>query len=230
MILDDELPGLTYLRMLCEQIPFAEVVRCFDSPETFLKQHEQLDYDVCLLDIHMPGLNGMEVAQLLQSRPVIFVSAHPEYAIEAFNLDAIDFIKKPVSRDRLEKALSKVMNRLNDLPGKSYFIWNTNLGKSTLYFNEITYITTGEIDKRDKLVYMADQGTLLLKNITIDRLLEFLPARDFIRVNKSDIINRKAIQAYTFDEIVLKLKTARQLPMTITLGDIYRRAFQDWIL
>ena len=68
IILDDELPGLTYLKMLCEQLPFIEVERCFNSPELFLKEYKTINFDVCLLDINMPDINGIEIAQLLQDK------------------------------------------------------------------------------------------------------------------------------------------------------------------
>lgn len=224
--MDDELPGLTYLRMLCEQLDFVEVERCFDNPVQFLKEYPQLGHDVCLLDINMPGMSGIEVAQLLKNKPVIFVSAHPEFAINAFDLDAVDFIKKPVTKDRLEKALLKVKAQLSE---KDYFTWNTHIGKSTVYFNEVLYITTSTVDSRDKTAWLTDGHTLTLKNITMEKLLELLPNQAFTRVNKSDIINRRAVQAYTADDIVMKLKDARGQQLKISLGDTYKKAFVDWI-
>ena len=59
LLLDDELPGLTYLKMLCEQIPELEVVKAFDNPETFLKESEFLQFDLCIMDIEMPGMNAI---------------------------------------------------------------------------------------------------------------------------------------------------------------------------
>lgn len=227
--MDDELPGLTYLRMLCEQLDFVEVERCFDNPAQFLKESRNLSHDVCLLDINMPGMSGIEVAQLLKNKPVIFISAHPEFAINAFDLDAVDFIKKPVTKDRLEKALLKVRARLSEQAVKDYFTWNTHIGKSTIYFSEVLYITTSGMDSRDKTAWLADGNTLTLKNITIEKLLELLPAKVFARVNKSDIVHRRAIQAYTADDIVMKLKDARGRQLKVPLGDTYKKAFLDWV-
>lgn len=227
--MDDELPGLTYLRMLCEQLNFVEVERCFDSPAQFLKEYQHLSHDVCLLDINMPGISGIEVAQLLKNKPVIFISAHPEFAINAFELDAVDFIKKPVTKDRLEKALLKVKARLSEPGTKDYFTWNTHLGKSTVYFNEVLYITTSNVDSRDKTAWLRGGHSLTLKNITIEKLLELLPGSGFARVNKSDIVNRRAVQAYTADDIVMKLKDQRGQQLRISLGDTYKKAFFDWV-
>jgi DNA-binding NarL/FixJ family response regulator len=58
LLLDDELPGLTYLKMLCEQLPDLEVVKAFDRPTIFLNEASNLDFDFCILDIEMPEMNG----------------------------------------------------------------------------------------------------------------------------------------------------------------------------
>ena len=90
LLLDDELPGLTYLKMICEQVPGVEVVRAFNDPLKFIAESEQLDFDLCILDIEMPQMSGLEVARLLAGKPVIFTTAYKEYAAEAFDLNAID--------------------------------------------------------------------------------------------------------------------------------------------
>jgi len=220
--LDDELPGLTYLKMLCEQLGTVEVVRCFSSPSAFLLEQDKLDFDVCLLDINMPDINGIEVARSLKNKPVIFTSAYPEFAVNAFEIEALDFIKKPVTKERLEKALHKAEKNIRE--EKNFFTWNSNLGKSAIYFDDILYITTSEIDKRDKVLHLQDNSELILKNITIDKLLSLLPSSRFLQVNKSDVITKKAIQAYTADEIVLKTK------VTLNLGESYKKGFTSWIV
>jgi two-component system, LytTR family, response regulator len=227
LILDDELPGLTYLKMLCEQLPYVEVVRCFNSPTQFLKEHQSLNFDLCLLDVNMPDINGIEIASLLKGKPVIFTSAHPEFAIQAYELEALDFIRKPVTQERLEKALLKARKLILEKDSlKSFFTWNSNIGRSAIFFEEVLYITTSEIDKRDKLVYLQNNNQLILKNITIEKLLSLLPKKDFIQINKSDIITAKAIQAYTADEIVLKTPGKVK---TLNIGDSFKKNFTAWI-
>ncbi len=225
--MDDELPGLTYLKMLCEQLDFVEVERCFNSPSLFLKDYQKIDFDVCLLDINMPDINGIEIAQLLKDKQVIFTSAYPEFAVNAFEIEACDFIKKPVTKERLEKALAKAQKQVNDSGNKTFFNWNTNIGKSTIYFTEILFITTSEIDKRDKVVHLQNNNELILKNITIEKLLSFLPKKHFLQVNKADIVTKKIIQAYTADEIVLK--TEGKTKTVLYLGDSFRKNFTGWI-
>ena len=214
--------------MLCEQLPFVEIQRCFNSPEEFLRSYKDLNFDVCLLDINMPNINGIEIAQLLKDKQVIFTSAYPEFAVNAFEIEALDFIKKPVTKERLEKTLLKAQKLIDQSGSKTAFSWNTNIGKSTIYFSEILYVSTSEIDKRDKVLYLQNDNELILKNITIDKLLTLLPKKDFIQVNKAEIVTKKIIQAYTADEIVLKLTGKNKT--VLNLGDSFRKSFIEWLV
>ena len=129
LLLDDELPGLSYLKLLCEQIHELEVVRAFNNPEIFLKEFPGLDFDLCILDIEMPGINGIELAALLNNKPVIFTTAYKEFAINAFDLDAIDYIIKPVKPERLQLAVNKAIQRINpEIREKKHLRLNTDKG------------------------------------------------------------------------------------------------------
>ena len=153
LLLDDELPGLTYLKMLCEQLPELEVVKAFNSPDIFLKEVPNLDFDLCILDIEMPAMNGLHVANLLQGKPVIFVTAYKEFAAEAFDLDAIDYVRKPVKKERLQQAIQKASSRISKSSSVKNFIQlNTDKGKALLFFDQVGYIKTSDSDSRDKTV------------------------------------------------------------------------------
>lgn len=228
--MDDELPGLTYLRMLCEQFTYVNIVKCFNSSQQFVEEVKTMDFDVCLLDINMPGVNGLEVAHGLKNKYIIFVSAHPEFAVDAFELDAIDFIKKPVVKDRLEKALAKAYRLIIEKPqDKVHFSWNTNIGKSIIFFEEIAYVYTSDIDKRDKVACMTDGKNLLLKNITIEKLMSFLPSETFMQINKSEVISKKSVQAHSANEVTLKIKDISQKQAVVSIGEAYRKPFHEWI-
>ena len=90
---------------MCEQIPDLEVVRAFNNPQVLLTEIENLDFDFCILDIEMPQLNGLQVAKLLKGKPVIFTTAYKEYAADAFDMDAVDYVQKPVKIERLHQAI-----------------------------------------------------------------------------------------------------------------------------
>ncbi|ABG60752.1 LytR/AlgR family response regulator transcription factor [Cytophaga hutchinsonii] len=230
ILLDDELPGLTYLKMLCEQIPELEVVKAFNKPEVFLAEQADLDFDLCILDIEMPGMNGLQVANLLNGKPVIFTTAYKEYAAEAFDLNAVDYVRKPVKKERLQQAVQKLLQKINIKPNtKSFVQLNTDKGKALIFFDQLCYIKSSESDSRDKFAQFVDGATLTLKNISFEKLQEILPADQFCRINKKELIALKSVQLFSFDEITTNLTDKSGGLLKLTLSDVYRNTFIELI-
>lgn len=223
MLLDDELPGLTYLKMLCERLPGVEVVKAFNSPETLLRELPTLDFDLCILDIDMPGMNGLQVAELLGGRPVIFTTAYHEYAAEAFDLDAIDYVRKPVRLERLEQALRKVAARVP--VGRSAagpVSVNTDRGKALLHPGDILLARTAENDSRDKEAWLRDGTKVLLKNMTFDRLMDLFEQGGLLRVSKREAIALSVLRFFDHDTITTTLLDGDGRPVVVSLGESYR--------
>lgn len=229
VLLDDELPGLTYLKMLCEQISEIEIVKVFNNPEKLLSEAPLLDFDLCILDIEMPDLNGIAVANLLIDKHIIFTTAYKEFAVEAFDLDAVDYITKPVKKERLEKAITKVVNRIKKDEKKQFISLNTNKGKSVLFFENILYIKSADSDSRDKIAYLKDNSQLTLKNISYESLQKKLPENKFCRINKSETIAIDVVNFFTHDEITTKIILSDGKPLVLTLGTSYREDFLNML-
>jgi len=228
ILLDDELPGLSYLRRMCEQIEYIEVVKAFTDPVKLLKEIDALDFDVCILDIEMPGINGMEVAKRLRDKLVIFATAYKQYAAEAFDMEAIDYIRKPIQKERLEKALQKARLQLKQKKETSDFIQvNSNKGKAVLYFKDLLYITVADTDKRDKRAVLGNGTDIILKNISFEDLIRLLPTKNFMRVNRQTIVARNRIVAYTSDSISTNILDADGKGVQFALNEHYRKAFLD---
>lgn len=226
MLLDDELPGLTYLKMLCEQLPELEVVKAFNNPEVFLSELPKLDFDICFLDIEMPGMNGLQVANLLNGKPVIFITAYKEYAAEAFDLNAIDYIRKPVRKERLQQAVQKVIRVLNNKnPEKLFIQLNTDKGRALIFFDQLRYLKSSDLDSRDKIAFLADGTSLTLKNISFEKLLEILPSPGFCRINKKEIISTRSVRLFSSDEITANISDGPGGTLKLTLSDVYRGDF-----
>ncbi len=228
VLLDDELPGLTYLKMLCEQITGLEVVKAYNSPEVFLQEIEGLEFDFCILDIEMPHMNGLQVANLLNGKPVIFTTAYKEYAAEAFDLNAIDYVRKPVTRERLQQALKKAQERFPDKENVRNFVQlNTDKGKVVIFLDQLCHIRTSEVDSRDKIARLSDGIFLTLKNISFGGLLELLPPSEFIRVSKKEIIALKNVQLLTADEIITNIAEENGEWLKLKPGDTYKTGLLD---
>jgi len=226
LLLDDELPGLSYLKMMCEQIPDLEVVKAFNNPKTFLKEAHDLEFDFCILDIEMPELNGLQVARLLKGKPVIFTTAYKEYAAEAFNIDAIDYVQKPVKTERLHQAIAKVRKNFSGKGAKKNSIQlNTDKGKTQVIIDQLSYLKTSAIDSRDKVAILSDGSELTLKNISFENLQKVLPQNDFVRINKQEMIALKIVSHFTHNEISTHTSGVSGLPVKLTLSEVYRTDF-----
>ncbi|HAK30925.1 MAG TPA: two-component system response regulator [Sphingobacterium sp.] len=226
ILLDDEIPSLRFLKMLCEQIPGLEVVKTFNDPTVLLSEYRKLSFDFCILDIEMPEFNGFDLAIELKDFPIVFSTAYKQYASEAFDINAVDYMRKPLSLERLQQAIMKVEQLISKRSETvSFAQFNTNKGKTVLYFEQINYVQIAEVDSRDKTVYLADGSFILLKNISFDKLMEILPEQDFIRINKKEIIAAKIVKFFSADEITSTLLDEQNLPLVFNLGESYKKMF-----
>jgi DNA-binding LytR/AlgR family response regulator len=211
--------------MLCEQIPELEVVKAFNNPDVFLSEIPELDFDLCILDIEMPMISGIEVANLLQGKLIIFATAYKEFALEAFELDAVDYLQKPIKKERLQMAVQKALKRnLQEIPIKKFVQLQADKGKILLYFDKINYVKTASIDSRDKEVLLDDGSTVILKNIYFEKLLELLPTSDFCRINKHEIIKLSIVQFFSADLITTNC-TLKEKNLVLTLGNSFKKDF-----
>jgi DNA-binding LytR/AlgR family response regulator len=224
--LDDELQGLTYLKLLCEQIPELEIVRAFNDPIAFLADFPAMECDLCILDIEMPGINGIEMAKMLKEKPVIFVTAYKEYALDAFNLDAVDYLQKPVQPERLKQAIQKAVKRIeSNYSTPKQVQLNTDKGRTLIYLDQLVYIKTSETDSRDKVARLLDNTTLLLKNISFEKLMSLLPAGQFCQINKKEILALKSVHSFSHSEVTTHITRENGKSMILTLSEMYRKNF-----
>lgn len=227
VILDDELLAISYLKLLCEQIEDVEVVKAFNNPKVFLQEINQIDCDVCILDIEMPGMNGLQVAELIRDKKIIFTTAYKEYAAEAFDLDVIDYVRKPIKKERLQQAFDKAKKRIEEQAELSFFEWNTNLGKSRILTSDIVYIKTSDIDSRDKDVILKNHSEIILKNLSFRNLADLLPQRNFVQINKKEMVNTKFIQVFSASEIILDSNTADGSPIKLAVSEVFRNQVEE---
>jgi DNA-binding LytR/AlgR family response regulator len=174
----------------------------------------------------MPGIDGLRLAQLLQNKLVIFTTAYKDYAVDAFEIDAVDYITKPVKKERLHKAVVKALERLNQNSGLPKFIpLNSDKGKIVLYFHQIVLVKSAANDSRDKEVLLQDGSVIILKNINFETLLSQLPPADFCRINKKEIVAMKAVKFFNHNEIALQQLDKNGRNTAVVLSETYRSDF-----
>ena len=227
VLLDDELLALAYLRTLCDSIPGIEVVKAFNDPVIFLSEIKNLAFDFCISDIVMPSLTGLEVAQELKSVPIIFTTAHNEYAADAFDIEAIDYLRKPVQRERLVRAIEKVQIHIEQLKSQATWTVNTNKGKLSIQQSHIVSFSTDTYDRRDKLLLLENGDQFVVKNKSFDQLLQELDAVSFIRISKSELISIDFIQGYQGDFVISKLRNEEGKYREFNLSENYRKSFLE---
>ena len=157
---------------------------------------------------------------------MIFTTAYKEYAADAFNIDAIDYVQKPVKLERLHQAVEKAKKRIpeKEIP-KPVVQFNTDKGKAVIPIDQILYIKASDIDGRDKVAQLLDGSMLTLKNVSFENLQQFLPANNFIRINKKEIIALKVVQLFSFNEITTNILDKSGNVLKLTLGEVYRNDF-----
>lgn len=226
ILLDDELPGLTYLKMLCEQLPELEIVKSYNNPSLFLSELNQHDFDVCLMDIEMPDINGLQLAQLLKGKHIIFITAYKDYAADAFDLNAIDYIRKPYNKERLQQSIDKLKQANKTLKETTQTIQlNTDKGKVKLNLDQLIFVRASEIDSRDKRMHLTSERILNAKNISFDKLLEQLPDDKFCRINKKEVISFDHVAHFSFDEISMYMDKEHSKIMSLQLSEAFRKEF-----
>ena len=116
ILVDDEQLALKHLENKLNELGTVEVVKTFSNAPNVLKEMKHLDFQVAFLDIEMPGFNGLDLAELIQEGKkdvyIVFVTAYRDYAIQAFELHSIDYLLKPIMKERLEKTVMRLQEQL----------------------------------------------------------------------------------------------------------------------
>ena len=205
LIVDDEPLAIERLQILCAREPMIDLVGTASDGEAALRLIEALEPEMMLLDIAMPGLDGIGVAKAIErldKRPaIVFCTAFDQYAVAAFDLAATDYLLKPVAQERLGRAVTRVIERrrgpAEEAPASGYSqeFW-------VPHRSEMIRIAAQDIDRieaeRDYMrLHVGARSFLLHQTITeLERRLD--PAR-FIRLHRSTIVRRDRISRLSHD-------------------------------
>lgn len=189
LVCDDEAPARSELRFLLEEVGGVEVVGEARSGAEALQLIRALSYDVVFLDIDMPGLSGMQLAEVLNDldkKPaIIFVTAHSEYAVQAFEVAATDYLVKPVESDRLRQAIERLVPAQPSGPIKLERIPVEKAGKKLLLpVDDIFHIMA-----KDDYSYLHTDGERYLSTMSLSTLESKLEAQGFYRVHRRFLVN-----------------------------------------
>ncbi|ACV25590.1 LytR/AlgR family response regulator transcription factor [Kangiella koreensis] len=188
LIVDDEQPARQRLRRLLDSHSDLEIVGEAENGQQALDLINSLQPDLIFLDISMPVMNGMQVAkQLNQNDPqphIIFTTAYDEYALQAFDVDAQDYLLKPIRHERLSKALQKLQRQLTQTK-TAYLSIRERETVRRVAVEEILFLHS---DQKYTEVHLAKEVLLSSESL---KDLEQRFSHDFIRIHRSTLVNRQ---------------------------------------
>lgn len=221
LAIDDEPLALNVIQDFCSKLDYIDLVDTCSNAIDALHVLDKTPIDLLFLDIQMPNINGLDFIKTMMHPPmIIFTTAFSVHALEAYELNAIDYLLKPIPFDRFLKAVNKAqaLHRLQQAGDRSttireFIMVKADYATLKVSFKDILYI---EGLKDYVKIFMRDQ--MILTKTTMKNIEKKLPQQHFIRIHKSYIVNLPNIEKIENNRIVY---AKERLP----IGDSYRNAF-----
>ncbi len=206
LAIDDEPIALKVIENFCGRIDFIHLEKTFDKPQDAMKHLRKFPVDLLFLDIDMPGISGIELYKAIEQKTmVIFITAHSKYALDGFNLSAVDFVVKPFTFERFEIAANKA---------KEYYYYQNNKDskdQQVMYVrvdNSLMKIVLTDILYIESLadyihIYLKNQKRVTTR-ITMKAMEDKLSQNNFVRVHRSFIVPLSHIENVTNKSILIE--------------------------
>lgn len=220
IIVDDEPLARQLIASYINELPELHLIGSYESAfEAFTVLHSQ-SIDVIFLDIEMPGVSGINFVRSLKLHPkIIFISAHTEFAVDAFEIEATDYLVKPVTFNRFLQAVNKIIKptsikRIKEIPSETSSIFiKVDRRLVKVGFSEILYIEgMGDYLK----VYVMKKTYITY--MTLGKIETLLPASKFTRIHRSTIINTDLIEYIEGNLVIIN-------GVELSIGLTYRESF-----
>lgn len=230
-IIDDEFLARQYLTDYVKKIPYLDLIGDFNSPLKVMDALQKGEIDLIFLDIQMPDITGLDFLRSLDRKPlVILTTAYKEYAIEGYELDAVDYLLKPFSFDRFLKAVNKANNvfqqKQRGMAAKSEVHPETNFHEDYIIIRadrkhyKINYEDLIYVEGQKAYVTFHSTTNKITALASLKELEEKLPQQRFIRIHKSFIVSIKKIMSLEGNQIEI---ASQKLPV----GKSYRKQVTD---
>lgn len=231
-LIDDEPLALLRLERMLRETEKVEIVGTSLDPVSAMEQLRALSPDVLFLDIEMPGLNGFELLRTLPTQPlVVFTTAYNQYALQAFEVNSIDYLLKPVEKEQLARALKKLERNVSapraDLSALLGQLLEQRKPESfpdrvaskvgdRVEFIDIARIT--HFFAEDKLTFASTDAKRHMLDTTIAELESKLDPRRFLRIHRSTIVNVEFIHelhSYFAGKMLVRLRDGKRTELTV---------------
>ncbi|GAB3523084.1 LytR/AlgR family response regulator transcription factor [Emticicia fontis] len=237
IIVEDEPLARNLLEQYIQKLPYLELVKSFSNPLEALDFLQTNTVDILISDIQMPELTGISLLKILPIKPlIILTTAYPEYALEGYELDVMDYLLKPITFERFLQAIEKAKGRLQVIkqvkaqevsPAKPFIFVKDRTKLVKLKLEDIIYV---EGLKDYIIIYTKDRRIVPLQ--TLKSFENQLPADQFIRIHNSYIVSFEAIEAIDKEKvqiIPITYQTGTPAKTFLPISDTYRKAFKEFI-
>ncbi|MCR4031858.1 MULTISPECIES: LytR/AlgR family response regulator transcription factor [Flavobacterium] len=204
---DDEIDRLTAVSY-AKKFPVLDIIGIFESAEDAVPFLEKEKIDILFLDIDMPGLNGIEFRKQALEVPVcVFITAHPEHAVESFQIETLDFIVKPLKLDRFTQTINRIEEFMEIKLKASLF--EASIGGDTIYIKEGHEQTKVKLHEILYLEALKDYTLIVTERkrhcvlSSIGNLLKEDHFQSFVRIHRSYAVQKQYVQKINSNEIVL---------------------------
>ncbi len=221
IVIDDEFLAQQLMDVYVKRLPDIHLLKVFGKPKEAFEYMDTHPVDLLITDIQMPQINGIDLVNNLKTKPlVIFTTANPQYAVQAFELNVIDFVVKPISFERFENAVNRAVKQYQLMQasaaviGGPYITVKADYKDIKIFLHEIIYMEGwGEYIK-----IITDTETIITLN-SLKRMEEQLPIDRFRRIHKSYIVALPKVKSYNLSEVVMSNKAV------IPTGKNFRQDF-----
>ncbi|MCW3109662.1 MAG: DNA-binding response regulator, LytR/AlgR family [Segetibacter sp.] len=222
--IDDEPLALQLITEYASRISFLSLEKTFTNPDEAKAWLQQNEVDLLLLDIQMPDINGLQFYKSLPKKPpVIFTTAYSEYAVEGFNVDAVDYLLKPFEYDRFLKAVFKAREYLE-------FLTNQELQMASIFVKvdyQLMKINLKDIELIEGLddyirIHIKPKPVLTL--MTLKSLQEKLPSHEFIRIHRSYIVPTSKIESFGKSKVKV---AGKEIPVGSSYNEVYQQLLKS---
>ncbi|MCO5240587.1 MAG: LytTR family DNA-binding domain-containing protein [Chitinophagaceae bacterium] len=201
--IDDEPLALEIVKQYCTQHDDIDLLQTFDNAVAGLEYMNQQLPDLLFIDVDMPDMNGIALVNSMKSRPmIIFTTAYKEFALEGFELEAVDYLLKPFSFGRFERAVQKAFSyyKIQNSASKTAHIFvYSEYRMVKIELDSMVYIES--LDDYIK-IHLSD-GNFVMTLMSLKKIAEDLPADQFMRIHRSYIASAKYISALSGRKIIL---------------------------
>lgn len=216
--IDDEPLALQLISEYCAKISFLQLDKVFSNTDEAKNWLQENKVDLLFLDIQMPDINGLQFYKSLVEKPaVVFTTAYKDFAVEGFNVDAVDYLLKPFEYDRFLKATYKAKEYL-DFLGSQELQLNSIFVKVNYEIMKINLKDLELVEALDDYIKLYIKPNPVLTLMTLKSIQEKLPSRDFIRVHRSFIVPLAKIEKFSKTKLVV---AGKEIPIGSSYSNVY---------